>query len=51
LKRLLSGDNRRDILGKLIAARGYNVCVPNDDEIAELTAEAVTLLFVPTSAL
>ncbi|KAJ7354147.1 benzoate para-hydroxylase [Mycena albidolilacea] len=44
LKRLLSGDTRNDILGKLIAARGYDVRSPNDDEIAELTAEAVTLL-------
>ncbi|KAJ7826807.1 benzoate para-hydroxylase, partial [Mycena olivaceomarginata] len=44
LKRLLSRDIRNDILGKLIAARGYDVRSPNDDEIAELTAEAVTLL-------
>ncbi|KAJ7248860.1 benzoate para-hydroxylase [Mycena haematopus] len=44
LKRLLSGDHRGDILGKLIAARGYDVRSPNADEIAELTAEAVTLL-------
>ncbi|KAF7340718.1 Benzoate 4-monooxygenase [Mycena sanguinolenta] len=44
LKRLLSGDHRGDILGKLIAARGYDVRSPSTDEIAELTAEAVTLL-------
>lgn len=46
LKRLSSGANRNDILGKLIAARGYDVRSPNTDEVAELTAEAVTLLFV-----
>ncbi|KAJ6510966.1 benzoate para-hydroxylase [Mycena sanguinolenta] len=44
LKRLSSGDHRGDILGKLIAARGYDVRSPNTDEIAELTAESVTLL-------
>lgn len=51
LKRLLSGDIRNDILGKLMAARGYDVRSPNDDAIAELTAEAVTLLFVLPSTL
>ncbi|KAJ7330389.1 benzoate para-hydroxylase [Mycena albidolilacea] len=44
LKRLSSGANRNDILGKLIAARGYDVRSPNTDEVAELTSEAVTLL-------
>ncbi|KAJ7607806.1 benzoate para-hydroxylase [Mycena polygramma] len=44
LKRLLSGDARTDILGKLIKARGYEMREPTEDEVAELTAEAVTLL-------
>ncbi|KAF8212587.1 benzoate para-hydroxylase [Mycena galopus ATCC 62051] len=44
LKRLSSRDNRNDILGKLITARGYDVRPPNTDEVAELTSEAVTLL-------
>ncbi|KAJ7108765.1 cytochrome P450 [Mycena epipterygia] len=44
LKRLLSPNNRGDILGKLIEARGYNTRAPTADEIAELTAESVTLL-------
>lgn len=44
LKRLVSPSNREDILGKLIEARGYNTRAPTADEIAELTAESVTLL-------
>lgn len=46
LKRLSSGASRNDILGKLIAAHGYDSHCPNidDSEIDELTAESVTLL-------
>ncbi|KAJ7496667.1 benzoate para-hydroxylase [Mycena latifolia] len=44
LKRISSGAARNDILGKLIKARGYDSCTPTADEIAELTAESVTLL-------
>ncbi|KAJ7749587.1 benzoate para-hydroxylase [Mycena maculata] len=44
LKRLSSRSNRNDILGKLIEARGYDARDPTADEIAELTAESVTLL-------
>ncbi|KAJ6629720.1 benzoate para-hydroxylase [Mycena sp. CBHHK59/15] len=44
LKRLSSGTNRNDILGRLINARGFDVRSPNADEVAELTAESVTLL-------
>ncbi|KAJ6614658.1 cytochrome P450 [Mycena sp. CBHHK59/15] len=44
LKRISSGASRNDILGKLIEARGYDTRSPTTDEIAELTAESVTLL-------
>ncbi|KAF8191518.1 benzoate para-hydroxylase [Mycena galopus ATCC 62051] len=44
LKRLSSRDNRNDLLGKLITARGYDAHSPNANEVAELTSEAVTLL-------
>ncbi|KAK7028528.1 benzoate 4-monooxygenase [Favolaschia claudopus] len=44
LKRLSTGANRNDILGKLIAAHGWDLRPPTSDEVAELTAEAVTLL-------
>ncbi|KAJ7485749.1 benzoate para-hydroxylase [Mycena latifolia] len=44
LKRLSSGTSRNDMLGKLIQARGYDSRSPTADEIAELTAESVTLL-------
>ncbi|KAJ7185432.1 benzoate para-hydroxylase [Mycena filopes] len=44
LKRLACHTSRNDILGKLIKARGYDARSPTADEIADLTAESVTLL-------
>ncbi|KAJ6586262.1 benzoate para-hydroxylase [Mycena vulgaris] len=44
LNRLSTRTSRNDILGKLIEARGYDTRSPAADEIAELTAESVTLL-------
>ncbi|KAJ7611713.1 cytochrome P450 [Roridomyces roridus] len=44
LKRLESGTRRDDILGKLILARGFDQREPGEEEVRELTAEAVTLL-------
>ncbi|KAJ7042944.1 benzoate para-hydroxylase [Mycena alexandri] len=44
LKRISSGENRSDILGRLIEARGYSNRSPNPEEMADLTAESVTLL-------
>ncbi|KIK62693.1 hypothetical protein GYMLUDRAFT_95867 [Collybiopsis luxurians FD-317 M1] len=44
LKRLSSGTNRNDMLGKLIEAHGFDGRGPSVDEIGELTAESVTLL-------
>ncbi|KAJ7499484.1 benzoate para-hydroxylase [Mycena latifolia] len=44
LKRISSGTSRKDILGKLIEARGYGGRSPDANEIADLTAESLTLL-------
>lgn len=44
LKRLSSGSQRDDILGKLISTRTYDGQHMTPEEIDDLTAEAVTLL-------
>ncbi|KAJ7176136.1 benzoate para-hydroxylase [Mycena crocata] len=41
---LACSTRRQDILGKIVEAQGYDTRSPTADEIAELTAETVTLL-------